>query len=223
MSMCAPAPDPLRIVIIQGSTRVEGPPRPARVGHRVSLWAERALQQRGHAVETIDPVETPLPLLVKPHFAYASGAAPKVLEEMAEKLRKADAYVCVTPEYNHAPSPALLNILNHFGSSVFSFKPSAIGSYSQGQWGGTRAAAALRPILSELGCLPVSAMVHVPKAHEQMDEAGATVGEEWQAYGDRVWAQLEWWARAASEHRKVSDPFNVSPAFVRAPSQRNAP
>ena len=37
--------------------------------------------------------------------------------------------------------------------------------YFQGQWGGTRAAAGLRPVLSELGCLPVSAMVHVPSAH----------------------------------------------------------
>merc|ERR1739842_289582 len=31
-------------------------------------------------------------------------------------------------------SPALLNILNHFGSSVFSYKPSAIVGYSMGQW-----------------------------------------------------------------------------------------
>lgn len=193
------------------------------MGRRVALWVESALQQRGHAVETIDPVETPLPLLVKPHFAYAQGKAPKTLEDMAEKLRKADAYVCVTPEYNHAPSPALLNTLNHFGSSVFSFKPSAIVSYSAGQWGGTRAAAGLRPILSELGCLPVSAMVHVPKAHEQMGETGVAAGEDWKTYGDRTWAQLEWWGRAASAHRKLSDPFDASPAFVRAPSQRNAP
>lgn len=34
------------------------------------------------------------------------------------------------------------------GSSIFSLKPSAIVSYSAGQWGGTRAAMALRPILS---------------------------------------------------------------------------
>ena len=49
-------------------------------------------------------------------------------------IKAADAFVMVTPEYNHAPSPALLNTLNHFGSSLFSFKPSAIVSYSQGQW-----------------------------------------------------------------------------------------
>jgi hypothetical protein len=44
-------------------------------------------------------------------------------------------------------------------------KPSLIVTYSAGQWGGARAAVAMRPFLSELGCLPGSAMVHVPEAH----------------------------------------------------------
>ena len=38
---------------------------------------------------------------------------------------------------------ALLNLLDHFGGSLFAFKPSAIVSYSAGQGGGTRAAHAL--------------------------------------------------------------------------------
>jgi chromate reductase, NAD(P)H dehydrogenase (quinone) len=118
-----------------------------------------------------------------------------------------------------------VNILNHFGSSEFSFKPSAIVSYSAGQWGGTRAAIALRPILSELGCLAVSAMIHIPKAQEVFDEAGmATKGEaEWDAYADRCFSQLEWWSTAAMEHRTKADPFGSSPPFKSAPAQRNAP
>ena len=70
----------------------------------------------------------------------------------------------VPQEYNHAPAPALLETLNHFGSSNFAFKPSCIVTYSAGQWGGTRAAVGLRAVLSELGCLPVSAMIHIPHA-----------------------------------------------------------
>ena len=68
-------------------------------------------------------------LLQKPAFAYAPGKAPQELQECQSILQQADAYVCVTPEYNHSPSPALMNVLNHFGSSTFSFKPSAIGKY----------------------------------------------------------------------------------------------
>ncbi|KAJ1488355.1 flavoprotein-like protein, partial [Baffinella frigidus] len=110
--------------------------------------------------------------LRKPHFAYAQGKAPEVLETLAGLVASADCYVMVTPEYNHAASPALMNTLNHFGSSLFSFRPSAIVSYSMGQFGGVRAAANLRPFLSELGCLPVSAMVHVPHAHEALTPDG---------------------------------------------------
>lgn len=65
----------------------------------------------------------------------------------------------------------------------------------QGQWGGVRAAAGLRPILSELGCLPVSAMIHVPAAHAVLTPVGECAGEDearWTAYAARGIAQMEW-------------------------------
>lgn len=36
-------------------------------------------------------------------------------------------------------------------------------------------------------------------------------------------ARLGWWAEAAARHRDIRDPSEVSPAFQRAPDQRNAP
>jgi len=71
----------------------------------------------------------------------------------------------VSPEYNHAMGPALAHLVDHFGNSLFSFKLSAIVTYSSGQWGGARAAINMRTFLSELDCLPLSAMVQVPTAH----------------------------------------------------------
>ena len=127
----------------------------------------------------------------------------------------------MTPEYNHTASPALLNVLNHFGSSTFSYKPSAICAYSAGQWGGSRAAIALRPVLSELGCLPVSALVLLPKVQEIIDEAGVPADEQLYGYADRAWTQLAWWAAACKNHREAVDPFAGSPAFTSTPSQRN--
>ena len=67
-------------------------------------------------------------------------------------------------------SPALAHLLSHFGSSLYAYKPSAIATYSAVQWGGARAAINMRTFLAELGCLPVSAMIHVPKAQEVFDE-----------------------------------------------------
>ncbi|MGY0565753.1 MAG: NADPH-dependent FMN reductase, partial [Paraglaciecola chathamensis] len=68
-----------------------------------------------------------------------------------------------------------------FGSSLFSYKPSAIVTYSAGQWGGMRAAVGMRTFLSELGCLPVSAMIHVPKAQDVFTEDGTPETGEDQA------------------------------------------
>ena len=127
----------LNIAVITGTTRTSPPPRPI-LGPRVSSYICQTLEDRGHSVSVIDPRTLQIPLLEKPHFAYAPSQIPTQLAELHAILAKADAYVTITPEYNHAPSPALLNILNHFGSSVFSWKPSAIISYSAGQWGGSR-------------------------------------------------------------------------------------
>ena len=218
----------LNVAVFTGSTREEGPPFPARVGLRVGRWVSAQLEQRGHTVTVVDPVEVSLPMLRKPQFAYPPGGAPANLEELAATISAADAYVMVSPEYNHSVSPALANTLNHFGSSRFSYKPSGIVSYSQGQWGGTRAAIAMRPLLSELGCLPVSAMVHVPRAQEVLDQRGQVRGsqeeeEQWAAYFGRMAAQVEWWGAAARSHKAVADPYADAPAFASKPSQRNAP
>ena len=115
----------LNIALITGSTRTSGPP--TVLGPRVNTFIQTQLQDRGHTVTHIDPKK--FTLLQKPAFGYAPGKAPEELQECQSILQQADAYVCITPEYNHSPSPALMNTLNHFGSSVFSFKPSAIGKF----------------------------------------------------------------------------------------------
>jgi len=222
MACCSLSTTALNIALLSGSTRTQGPPNPI-LAPRVVRFLQEGLETRGHVVTHVDPRSLP-PQLEKPHFAYAASQVPPTLSEVHAILQKADAYLCVTPEYNHAPAPGLLNVLNHFGSSTFSFKPSAIVSYSAGQWGGTRAALALRPILSELGCLPVSAMIHIPEAQNVLDDEGSLLeSSSWEVYCARCFSQLEWWATAAKSHRDEVDPFLQSPPFRRKPKDRNAP
>lgn len=175
----------------------------------------------------IDPLDFDLGAVFKPHFSYAAGKAPAPLDALAQAIKEADAYIMVSPEYNHSMSPALAHLLNHFGSSLYAYKPSAIVSYSAGQWGGVRAAVAMRTLLSELGCLPVSAMVHVPKAHQVFNEDGTLATDEsearWNRYLGRAFTQLVWWATAAQAHRAISNPHALIEDFKRDPSQRNAP
>ena len=117
----------------------------------------------------LDPRETEggfyMRLMEKAYFHYKPGEeVPPALAAAAEQVRTADAYVVCTPELNHQIAPALTNTMNYFGSSSYAQKASGIATYSAGMWGGARCGAALRPYLSELGCLPVSATMQLAGA-----------------------------------------------------------
>ena len=122
-----------------------------------------------HSVTVYDPIKVFGPggalendgHLTTPHFFIKAGTNPAA-DEMAATIKAADALVCVTPEYNHSVPPALASLMGHFGGSNFKWKPSSIVTYSPGPWGGMRGAMALRPMLSELGCLPVSKLTAFP-------------------------------------------------------------
>ncbi|MEC4767741.1 NAD(P)H-dependent oxidoreductase [Halomonas sp. CUBES01] len=213
-------------LLFLGSTRTSSPPSPTRLGERVAKACKRLLSSLPHTTaEVIDPLNLNLSDPFKPHFAYSKADAPEDLAALANKIANADGYVMVSPEYNHSMSPALSHLLNHFGASLFAFKPSAIVTYSMGQWGGARAAVSMRTFLSELGCLPVSAMIHIPKAQETLNEDGhfAQDQERWEGYFGRTLGQLMWWSEAAASYKHEVDPARVSPAFKTEPSQRNAP
>jgi len=217
----------LHIVVFLGSSRESTPPSPSRLGARVTkaLVNQIAVDDSIHAT-LIDPLDYDLDKIFKPHFCYQQGKAPTALDELAATIEKADAYIMVSPEYNHSMSPTLAHLLNHFGSSSFSYKPSLIATYSAGQWGGARAAVNMRTYLSELGCLPVSAMIHIPKAQEVFDEEGDYLEDvdanSWFTYFDRAQTQLKWWAYACQSQRKNPD-ASTPDAFTKSPSQRNAP
>lgn len=219
----------MKFLMFLGTVRDSTPPRPARLGSRVAKACLECLDSRydEHEVELVDALDYPFDTVFKPHFAYPQSKAPAKLSELAEKIESADGFIMVSPEYNHSMSPALANLLNHFGSSLFAYKPSAIVTYSAGQWGGMRAAVGMQTFLSELGCLPVSAMIHVPRAQEIFtDNGGAQDGVEqsgWFDYFGRTFNQLVWWGQAANEYREKVDPHKMIRDFKSAPSQRNAP
>jgi NAD(P)H-dependent FMN reductase len=219
----------MKFLVFLGTVRDSTPPKPARLGVRVTAAVLECLKSRyaDQELELVDAFDYPLEPVFKPHFAYPPSKAPSALKQLAEKIESADGFLMVSPEYNHTMSPALANLLNHFGSSLFSYKPSAIITYSAGQWGGMRAAVGMRTFLSELGCLPVSAMIHVPKAQEIFRVDGSVQAQEdqdaWFDYFGRTFNQLIWWAQAAKEYRRQVDPHKLVKDFKTDPSERNVP
>ena len=75
------------------------------------------------------------------------------------------------------------------------------------------------------GCLPISAMVHVPKAKEVFDPEGGwaegTDGAAWSGNLGRGVAKLLGRAQASAAQRALDGP--ATNTFARDPCQRNAP
>jgi len=182
----------LRTVVFFGSAKNVAPPwgGEKRLGDRVYKYISNTLKAREstigkvavrHEVTVYDPLlvfgkggelEFSGAQVQAPQFFLKSDDVPAGMAQINKTLKQADAFVVVTPEYNHSPPPALTAMLDHFGGSVFGGKPSAIVSYSGGPFGGARAAITIQPLLHELGCLPVSKMTHLPEPASILDENG---------------------------------------------------
>jgi NAD(P)H-dependent FMN reductase len=189
----------LNIVLFYGSVRRD------RQGIRAARFAERRLQARGHTVSVVDALEVQLPLLDRMYKEYPKGEAPEVLERLATMYRAADAFVIVTGEYNHSIPPALTNLLDHFLEEYF-FRPSAIVSYSGGQFGGVRAAVHMQALLCELGMPSIASTFPVPRVGSAFDEEGNELTPGAGRRFERFAAELEWYAEALKRQREEKGP-----------------
>lgn len=139
------ATDRLRVAVIIGSTR------DGRFAPTVADWfATRAAEARPDlAIDVIDLAEADLPLTMT-----ASGRPrPEPVAALAPRLAGADAFVVVTPEYNHSFPAVLKNAIDWYHGE-WSRKPVAFVSYG-GVSGGLRAVQQLRHVFIELSAVPI--------------------------------------------------------------------
>lgn len=190
---------PLDMLVIYGSVRT------ARQGIRAARFVRSRLEARGHAVTLVDPLEYPLPLLDRMYKEYEPGTAPEPMERLAGHIRRCDAVVVVTGEYNHAAPPALLNLLDHF-LEEWRYRPSGIVCYSAGSFGGVRAAVQLRATLAEIGISSIPSMQPIPKVQSAFEEDGTPIDEAWYRRTDTFFAELEWYAEALKAQREKGLP-----------------
>lgn len=191
---------PLSYAVLLGSVRRD------RMGIRPARLVTRTIEARGHEAVLVDPLEKPLPLLDRMYKEYAKGAAPAVLEELAQLYRRVDGFVIVTAEYNHGIPPALKNLLDYFLEEYF-WRPSGIVSYSSTDFGGVHAAMALRATLAELGMPGISGSLAFPRVGEVLDEAGQAQDEKTAPRVARFLDELDWHARALREARQHGTPY----------------
>lgn len=107
------------------------------------------------SLDFVDLAELNLPFLDEPnHPAKKQYTKPHTIA-WSERVSAADAVVLVSPEYNHSYSPALKNAID-FLFTEWSHKPVAVVGYG-GVSAGSRAVAALEPVLTTVGLVKVAA------------------------------------------------------------------
>jgi NAD(P)H-dependent FMN reductase len=132
----------LRIGIILGSTR------PGRNGEAVAKWvAQHAGERTDASVELVDIADYNLPLLDEPVPPTIGRYTKEHTIRWARTIAGFDAFVFVTPEYNHSTSGALKNAIDFLYAE---WNNKAAGFVSYGSAGGTRAVEHLRLILAEM-------------------------------------------------------------------------
>jgi NAD(P)H-dependent FMN reductase len=191
-----------RILVFYGSYRID------RMGIRLADYIVAGLKARGEDVEVIDAKAVGLPMLDRMYKEYAPRSAPQALEELASKIRAADAFVFVAGEYNWGMQPGLKNLTDHFLEEWF-WRPAAIASYSTGRIAGARSGFLWHGTLSEMGMIVVSSTLMVGPIAQALTADGKPLGEAGQLLERsfvRFADDLAWWTEAAKTQRARKTP-----------------
>jgi NAD(P)H-dependent FMN reductase len=141
----------LKVAIIVGSTR------PGRKAEAVARWVHGIAAKRSDAsFEVVDIADFDLPLLDEPLPPSLGQYTQPHTKAWAAKIATFDAFVFVTPEYNHATSGALKNAIDYLFAE---WNNKAAGFVGYGSVGGARAVENLRLIMGELKVADVRAQV----------------------------------------------------------------
>ena len=188
----------IRIGVILASAR-EG-----RRGEAFARWIHALAAERpGVAAELLDLRDWPLPGYASKDNPNAAeqGFAPGTLEaRWRDRIAALDAFVVVTPEYNHGYPGQLKNALDAV-YAAWNHKPVAFVSYG-GFAGGARAVEQLRLVAIELRMVPVRDEVNVRLVGYATDERGHPADPIYARKAKAALDDLLWWARVAKDGRE---------------------
>jgi NAD(P)H-dependent FMN reductase len=182
---------PVRVTLIIGSNRT------GRFGAVIAEWLlGRVREHDDFEVDVVDVAEADLPTTFEP--------TPEVTARLAgitPKLAAADAFIVLTPEYNHSYPAGLKNLIDwHFHE--WRAKPVALVSYG-GLSGGLRATEHLRQVFAELHATTVRDTVSFHNAPGAFDAAGHLKDPSGPDAATKVMLdRLAWWAWALREAKE---------------------
>jgi NAD(P)H-dependent FMN reductase len=202
-----------KLQIIVGSTR------PTRSADLVVPWVVSAAKAHGgFDVELIDLRDWPLPMFGEHLGTIGDFNDPTysdpIVKAWNQKVKEADAYIFITPEYNHSIPGVLKNAIDTvFVSFAFRNKPIAAIGYSAGIGAGIRAIEHLAHVVVEAEGVPLRNTVVVPFVTKAFDDEGQPVDPMTRISLDIVLDDLAWWSSALETARAAGE---LAPGAFRA-------
>ncbi|MEU9998383.1 NADPH-dependent FMN reductase [Streptomyces sp. NPDC048370] len=185
---------PLKLAVVVASNR-EG-----RFAPVIADWFRARLAERADfTVDVVDLADVDLPTAL----SYEPSAAVRAeLAKVSPVLDAADAFVVITPEFNHSFPASLKSLIDwHFGE--WQAKPVGFVSYG-GMSGGLRAVEQLRLVFAEMHAVTIRDTVSFHNAHGHFDEDGRhkdPAGPD--AAAKSLLDQLAWWARSLRDAKAL--------------------
>jgi NAD(P)H-dependent FMN reductase len=159
-----------KLLVIIGSTR------PGRAADLVTPWVIERVQNHGaFDVEVLDLRDWPLPIFAETFETVGDFNDPTysvpLVRSWNHKIAEGDAFLIITPEYNHSVPAVLKNALDSvFFSFGFRNKPMVAVGYSGGISGGVRAIEHLAQIAVEAEMVPLRTVTVLPQVFQAFDE-----------------------------------------------------
>jgi NAD(P)H-dependent FMN reductase len=203
----------LDLKIIVGSTR------PGRAADQVLPWiVGRAKEHPAFDLEVLDLREWPLPMFAETFQTVGDpgnpGYSDPVVKRWNQRIAEGDAYLFVTPEYNHGVPAVLKNAIDSvFVSFAFRNKPAAFVGYSGGIAGGVRAVEHLAATAIEAEMMPLRSSVLIPMVGSAFDAHGVPKNLAAQTAAGIMLDDLAWWGSAL---RRAREDGALPPAAMRA-------
>jgi len=194
-----------KLHVIVGSTR------PTRSADLVVPWVvSRASAHGGFEVEVLDLRDWPLPMFAEHVGTIGDFSDPTYSEPIMKawnnKIKEADAYIVVTPEYNHSLPGVLKNAIDSvFVSFAFRNKPIAAVGYSAGIGAGIRAIEHLAQVVIEAEAVPLRNSVVIPFVTTAFDERSEPLNPAASVSLDVMLDDLAWWSSALEAARAAGE------------------
>jgi NAD(P)H-dependent FMN reductase len=175
--------------------------REGRVGYAIAEWMVAAVRAHGtFSPRLIDLREIDLPLLEEPAHPRLQQYTDERTRNWSAMVGDTDAFVFVTPEYNHSMPPALVNALDHLYVE-WNYKAAGFVSYG-GVSGGLRSVQSAKPLLCALKVVPIVEAVTLPSVHKLVEEGRFKAEPSHQKAASIMLDELKRWTDALAVLRR---------------------